>query len=248
MENNFRLDELIEMVRRMSVMRNVDPDHDALHQLEDAVVLGERLGQIADHLIGHFVDQARRTGASWTEIGRSMGVTKQAAQKRFVPKETETTASLDLTMFSRFTDRARFVVVASQTEAREARSGKAGPEHLALGLLTQPEGLAALAIVEFGAPLEEVRQALVAVLPPALENVTVQVPFTPAAQKVLELTVRAALRLGHNYIGTEHILIGVLEERESAAARVLTELGVTLEKTEEWVVAKLEEIIKRTQG
>ncbi|MBB4681509.1 Clp protease N-terminal domain-containing protein [Crossiella cryophila] len=246
MENVPRLDEFISMVRGMSLVRNQDPNHDALHQLEDAVVLGERLGELADHLIGHFVDQARRTGASWTEIGRSMGVTKQAAQKRFVPKEGGET--LDLSMFSRFTDRARKVVVASQEEARTARSGKGTPEHLVLGLLSEPDGLAAKALLAQGATADQVRTAVTAMLPEPVEEVTEQVPFTPAAIKVLELTGRAALRLGHNYIGTEHILLGILDEQDSPGAQALFTLGITAEATEAWTVAELEKIIKRTRG
>ncbi|MGW0520169.1 Clp protease N-terminal domain-containing protein [Crossiella sp. NPDC003009] len=246
MDNAPRLDELIAAIRRMSVLRNQDPDHDALHQLEDAVVLGERLGELADHLIGHFVDQARRNGASWTEIGRSMGVTKQAAQKRFVPKEGGET--LDLTLFSRFTDRARQVVVAAQDVAREARSGKGTPEHLILGLLDQSEGLAAKAILAQGVTLDQVRDAVTPLLPEPVAEMTVQVPFTPAAVKVLELTGRTALRLGHNYIGTEHILLGVLAEQDSPGARALAELGITAEPIEAWTVAELEKIMKRVQG
>src|SRR4029079_12739121 len=96
---------------------------------------GEPPGEVAAPLIGHFVDRARRSGASWTDIGRSMGVTKQAVQKRFVPRE----AKQD---FSRFTPRARNVVVASQTEAGAGGNAEVRTEHLVLGLLAEPDGLA----------------------------------------------------------------------------------------------------------
>src|SRR6478752_1017166 len=85
--NNVRLDDLIDAIKKVHT--------DALDQLSDAVIAADHLGEVADHLIGHFVDQARRSGASWSEIGRSMGVTKQAAQKRFVPKESTDAAALD---------------------------------------------------------------------------------------------------------------------------------------------------------
>src|SRR3954453_21151439 len=99
-----RLDDLIDGIKR------AHPD--ALDQLADAVLAADHLGEVADHLIGHFVDQARRSGASWTEIGQSMGVTKQAAQKRFVPKAGAEPAQLDPNEgFARFTTRARNVVV-----------------------------------------------------------------------------------------------------------------------------------------
>src|ERR1700694_2615658 len=98
MTNPVRLDDLIEAINKTH--------SDALERLSGAVIAADHLGDVADHLIGHFVDQARRSGASWTEIGRSMGVSKQAAQKRFVPKAESTT--LDPSQgFGRFTDRAR---------------------------------------------------------------------------------------------------------------------------------------------
>src|SRR3954471_7793164 len=149
-----RLDDLISAIQKV---------HDEpLEQLTDAVLAADHLGEVADHLIGHFVDQARRSGASWTDIGRSMGVTKQAAQKRFVPKE-----ALDPEQgFTRFTLRARAVVVAAQEEARAAGNTEITTAHLVLGLLTQPDALAARAIIAQGVGLDAVRQAVTATLPP----------------------------------------------------------------------------------
>src|SRR5919199_178349 len=108
-----RLDDLINAIQRA---------HDEpLEQLTDAVLAADHLGEVADHLVGHFVDQARRSGASWTEIGRSMGVSKQAAQKRFVPRGPEEPSELDPQQgFGRYTTRARNVVVTAQNEARSA--------------------------------------------------------------------------------------------------------------------------------
>src|SRR5215470_6301920 len=106
-----RLDDFIDAIRKIHT--------DVLEQLSDAVLAAEHLGDIADHLIGHFVDQARRSGASWTEIGKSMGVTKQAARKRFVPKVPSEAAKIDADDgFSRFTPRAKNVVISAQNEAR----------------------------------------------------------------------------------------------------------------------------------
>src|SRR5919198_1283849 len=138
-----RLDELIAAIKKV----HAEP----LDQLQDAVIAADHLGDVADHLIGHFVDQARRSGASWTDIGKSMGVTRQAAQKRFVPKES---ADLDPSQgFSRYTPRARNVVMAAHNEAVAARNPEGRPEHLVLGLLAEPEGLAAKAITAQGIPL-----------------------------------------------------------------------------------------------
>src|SRR5688572_6988524 len=128
--NPVRLDELIDAVT------NVSPD--ALEQLSGAVLAAGHLGEVGDHLIAHFVDRARRSGASWTDIGRSMGVTKQAAQKRFVAKGDA--PDLDPSQgFSRFTERARNVVVGAQNEAHAAGNAEIGLSHLVLGLLREPE-------------------------------------------------------------------------------------------------------------
>src|SRR5689334_14056456 len=138
MTDSVRLDDLIETIKSNNTT--------ALEQLSDAVLAADRLGDIADHLIGHFVDQARRSGASWTEIGQSMGVTKQAAQKRFVPKSDA--PALDASQgFSRFTDRARKVVVTAQEEARNRSNNQISVAHLLLGLAADPSALGARAIV-----------------------------------------------------------------------------------------------------
>ncbi|MEU1706047.1 Clp protease N-terminal domain-containing protein [Streptomyces sp. NPDC005706] len=218
-----RLDDLIAAIKK------VHPE--PLDQLQDAVIAADHLGDVADHLIGHFVDQARRSGASWTDIGKSMGVTRQAAQKRFVPKES---ADLDLSQgFSRYTPRARNVVMSAHNEAVAAHHSEGRPEHLVLGLLAEPEGLAAKAITTQGVPLDTVRQAATAALPPAAENAPDLVPYGPEAKKVLELTFREALRLGHNYIGTEHLLLALLEHENGTG--VLSGLGITKAATEEFI-------------
>ncbi|MGW2801375.1 Clp protease N-terminal domain-containing protein [Streptomyces sp. NPDC001269] len=227
---NLRLDDLIEAIKKVHT--------DALEQLQDAVLAGEHLGDVADHLIGHFVDQARRSGASWTDIGKSMGVTRQAAQKRFVPKES---ADLDLSQgFSRYTPRARNVVVAAHNAAKQAGNAETVPEHLALGLLAEPEGLAAKAIVASGVSLDAVRQAATAALPPRAEQAPELVPYAPAAKKALELTFREALRLGHNYVGTEHILLALLELENGEG--LLSGLGLDKTTTEGHLAKALEEI------
>lgn len=199
-----RLDDLIAAIKQ------VHPD--ALDQLTDAVLAADHLGEVADHLIGHFVDQARRSGASWTDIGRSMGVTKQAAQKRFVPKDPASPLDLDPSQgFGRFTPRARNVVVTAQNEARATGSPEITTGHLVLGLLADPEAIAARVIVARGVPLDRVRETVLATIPAAGGEVPALTPFDAGARKVLELTFREALRLGHNYVGTEHILLALME-------------------------------------
>ena len=218
-----RLDDLIAGIQRV---------HDQpLDQLTDAMLAADHLGELADHLIGHFVDQARRSGASWTEIGASMGVTKQAAQKRFVPKD----APLDMAQgFSRFSPRARDVVVAAQEAARAAGNAEITPAHLVLALAGS-DGLAARAIVDAGVPLDTLRQAATATLPAPTGDVPALVPFDGGAKKALELTVREALRLGHAHVGTEHLLLALLEVEDGAG--LLTGLGLTKTTAEQRVAA-----------
>lgn len=180
-----RLDDLINAIKKVHT--------DALEQLSSAVLAAEHLGEVADHLIGHFVDQARRSGASWTEIGTSMGVTKQAAQKRFVPKGSG--PDLDPSQgFSRYTDRARQVVVQSMSEARAAGNAEITPAHLVLAMITQRDSLASRAIVAQDVLLDTVRQAATAALPPSGDDLPELIPFDQDAKKALELTFREALR------------------------------------------------------
>ncbi|MFY1619666.1 Clp protease N-terminal domain-containing protein [Micromonospora sp. WMMD736] len=217
MSNAVKLDDLIQAIKKAHT--------DALDQLTDAVIAADHLGEVADHLIGHFVDQARRSGASWTDIGRSMGVSKQAAQKRFVAKGSTDASALDPNAgFGRFTPRARNVVMASQEEARAAGNPEIAPAHLVLGLLAEPDGLAARVMAGRGATPEAVREAVGATLSPAVDDVPDLIPYNAAGKKALELTFREALRLGHNYIGTEHILLALLEQEDGAG--VLTDLGL----------------------
>ena len=230
--SSVRLDDLIVAIKK------VHPE--PLDQLQDAVIAADHLGDVADHLIGHFVDQARRSGASWTDIGRSMGVTRQAAQKRFVAKES---ADLDPSQgFGRYTPRARNAVMAAHNEAIAARNAEGRPEHLVLGLLAEPDAVAGKAIVAQGVLLDAVRQAATAALPPAADEVPELVPYGPDAKKVLELTFREALRLGHNYIGTEHILLALLEHENGEG--VLNGLGIDKATTE----GHIAEMLNQLQG
>ncbi|GGZ85525.1 Clp protease N-terminal domain-containing protein [Streptomyces echinoruber] len=227
-----RLDDLIAAIKKV----HAEP----LEQLQDAVLAAEHLGEVADHLIGHFVDQARRSGASWTDIGKSMGVTRQAAQKRFVPKES---TELDPSQgFSRYTLRARNVVMAAHNEARAARHAEVLPEHLVLGLLAESEALAAQALAEQGVSPDAGRAAVAAVLPPPAEDAPELVPYGAAAKKALELTFREALRLGHNYIGTEHLLLALLEYENGEG--VLSDLGVDKARAEEFVTKALADLVQ----
>ena len=230
-----RLDDLIAAIKKVHT--------DALDQLSDAVIAADHLGDLADHLIGHFVDQARRSGASWTDIGRSMGVSKQAAQKRFVPRGPGTTADLDPSQgFARFTPRARKVIVASQEEARKASNPEITAVHILLGLLAEPEGIGLKALAAQGVTPEAVRTAATAALPAAVEQaIPALIPYDAQGKKVIELTFREALKLGHNYVGTEHILLALLEFENGEG--VLTGLKVDKPEAETFIAEAIAAIV-----
>jgi hypothetical protein len=217
----------------IATVKSRHPDGTALDHLTEATTVAEHLGELSDHLVGHFVDQARRAGASWTMIGQSMGVTKQAAQMRFVAG--------DSTM-DRFTNRAKVVVLKAQTEARDRGHDEVTSMHLLLGLLVEWDGLAGRAIAAAGVTEEGLAAAVAAALPPAGKPSMRHVPFSSGMKKVHELIVREALRLGHNYIGTEHVLLGLLESRDDPAAQLLNGVGVTKPTAEAWTLRALEEL------
>ncbi len=142
-------------------------------------------------------------------------------------------------MFERFTDRARRVVVLAQEEARLLNHNYIGTEHILLGLLNEGEGIAAKALESLGINLSAVREQVVEIIGQGQQAPTGHIPFTPRAKKVLELSLREALQLGHNYIGTEHILLGLIREGEGVAAQVLQKLGAELQKVRQTVIQLL---------
>jgi hypothetical protein len=229
------LDNLITFVRAQN------PDGDALQCLSAAVAVGAGLNEEADALIGHFVDQARRAGASWSQIGASMGVTKQAAQKRFVFRWDGGTLAPEGQLFSRFTQRTRNAVVAARSSAD---GGRIGGKHLVAGLLSEPEGLAARIVHGAGVTDDALLGALgvaaatpaTAADPAALRGID----YTDSAKAVLHGTLRAVLRLGHNYVGTEHLLLGaVVAGGEGEAAPALETVGLTADVVERGVADEI---------
>jgi hypothetical protein len=139
-------------------------------------------------------------------------------------------------MFERFTDRARRVVVLAQEEARHLDHNYIGTEHILLGLIHEGEGVAARALTELDISLEAVRTKVQEMIGHGDEAPTGHIPFTPRAKKVLELSLREALALSHNYIGTEHILLGLIREGEGVAAQVLVKEGGSLDRVRQQVI------------
>jgi ATP-dependent Clp protease ATP-binding subunit ClpC len=142
-------------------------------------------------------------------------------------------------MFERFTDRARRVVVLAQEEARMLNHNYIGTEHILLGLIHEGEGVAAKALESLGISLEAVRQQVEEIIGQGQQAPSGHIPFTPRAKKVLELSLREALQLGHNYIGTEHILLGLIREGDGVAAQVLVKLGADLNRVRQQVIQLL---------
>lgn len=228
----------------ISYVKAVHPQGGPLDNLSDAVSVCAQLDEQSDALIGHFVDQARRSGASWSQIGASMGVSKQAAQQRFV-------AHWESAEFSRFTPRARNVLAAAGHIAGHAGADLTDAAHLAAGLLSEPEGVAAKVIHGAGLGDEQVLAAFR--LEPAHPGgdpdlaVLRKLRFTDAGRAALRETVKAALRLGHNYIGTEHLLLGILLA-DGDAAHTLAGLGLTTELAEQKLADELAAIRAQRHG
>ncbi|WP_281356769.1 Clp protease N-terminal domain-containing protein, partial [Amycolatopsis anabasis] len=142
-------------------------------------------------------------------------------------------------MFERFTDRSRRVVVLAQEEARALNHNSMGTEHLLLGLVHEGEGVAAKVLESLGVSLESVRREVEDLIGRGRKPAGGHMPFTPRAKKVLELSLREALQLGHKYIGTEHMLLGLVREGEGVAAQVLVKLGADLSRVRQQVLQSL---------
>ena len=169
-------------------------------------------------------------------LGRASGRSRRRRRERGSP------------MFERFTERARQVVVLAQDEARALKHNYIGTEHILLGLLREEEGLAARVLESLDITVEEVRAQVARIVGQGDEVTTGQIPFTPRAKKVLELALREALSLGHNYIGTEHILLGLVRENEGVAARILLDFDADAEKIRNEIIRMLSGPGRRQQG
>ena len=144
-------------------------------------------------------------------------------------------------MFERFTERARQVVVLAQEEARTLKHNYIGTEHILLGLLREEEGVAGRALARLDITVEHARSQILEITGQGEEVAAGQIPFTPRTKKVLELALRQALDFGHNYIGTEHILLGLVRENEGVAARVLSNAGADADRTRDETIRMMAE-------
>jgi hypothetical protein len=227
------------------LIKAVEKTDDApLERLAEAVRLSQRLSGLADDLVGHFVEASRRAGHSWSQIGDQLGVTKQAAQQRFpvrpvlkMPRIARRLRGSDKggSMFDRFTEAGRNVMVLAQDEAQRLNHNYLGTEHILLGVIRDESGAGAKALRAAGISLETIRRKFEELIGKGVRradgvgafSASAPIPFTPRAKKVLELSVREALQLGHGFVGSEHLLLGILREGEGVAAQVLLDFGVS---------------------
>jgi ATP-dependent Clp protease ATP-binding subunit ClpA len=219
---------------------------DALDQLSHASRTATGLEQVSDALLGHFVDRSRRSGNSWTQISAALGVTRQAAHKRF--SFTPGMFEPDSPTFERFTPRAKAVLKGAAEQARlHARAGVA-TEDILLALFEPAQGVAAQVVRGAGISREACEQhlggaaAVSSQVTSAEPDSTNAPPFTEQAKNVLKSAVEEALRLGHNYIGTEHLLLGVYHDPDGPAAKTLSELGLAYADARDRVAKKLDEL------
>lgn len=229
-----RLDDLIDTIRKVH--------DDPLDQLSDAVVTAEHLGDVADSLIGHFVDQARRAGASWTAIGTSMGVSKQAAQKRFVGQTPAAPDDGAANPFARFTPRARNAIVVAHYAAVAAEADHVSPTHLLGGVLGEQSSLGVLVLRSLDVDTEALERQLAptSTKPAPTDRTPPFIPYDDAAKAVLENTVTTALDMGHNYVGTEHILLALFADSDTK--ELLTSAGAQSDSFRTALEAQLAEL------
>lgn len=238
------LDELIQTVLDRSAGET------ELDQLGVAVEVSGELGELADRLLDHFVEAARKSGASWSRVGDALGISKQGAQQRFQrrPEVFHPPAGghrrlrdlIRSPMFARFTDRARAGVRGAVDEARALGHAYIGTEHFLLSILRQSASVGVKALTRLEVDVDGLRRQIVALAGPASAQPTRgRPPFTPRAKRALELSLREALRMGHHYIGTEHVLIGLAAEGDGLAGRTLADSGVGLEELRDAVLQEL---------
>jgi hypothetical protein len=220
------LNELIDAVAKSGA-------DDPLERVAAAATIKDQVAALADELVDHYVAEARAAGCSWTQIGGALGVTRQAAQQRGAGPIGRLLQGLTRGRFTRFTKRAKAAVIAAQAAARDRHHPTVETEHLLLGLFAgddengDGENVAVVALRRLGVDGAAVERAVDERVEPGTDSRRGHVPFGAQAKKTLELTLREALRMGHNYIGCEHIVLALRRVEDGLAAQILAELGVT---------------------
>ncbi len=202
-------------------------DVNDLARITEAQLRAQTLSDLGEQLVGHYVGKAKRSGSSWSEIGDAIGVSKQAAQQRHAP-----------TAFDRFTDLNRHGIVLAQEAARTHKHDSIGTEHLLLGLLGEPRGRAYELMVTKAGSEQRIRAAVEGTMPPAGKKAPRgHIAFQPESTQVIEQARQASTELGHDWVGTEHLLLALIRAEQSPAARVLPGLGFTADELDRLVRA-----------
>lgn len=226
--SELRIEQLVRIVELAM------PAADPLERLTESILLAGRLDELSNELIGHFVDEAREAGISWAEIGAILGVTRQAAQKRFVAKKGKKGGRRGL--LTRFTIRAREVVADAELHAREAGSTQVGTEHVVLSIADDPSCIGAQALVGVGASLARIREQARDVIEKGVTGSSRgHIPFSAESKKALELSLRECLRLRDHRLSSQHLVLGVLRDGRSPGARILAENGATFAGLDAWL-------------
>ncbi len=201
------------------------PEATALARITEAQLRARTLSDLGDQLVGHYVGKAKQAGASWSEIGDAIGVSKQAAQQRHSPAP-----------FERFTDLNRHSIVLAQEAARTHKNDFIGTEHMLLGLLGEPRGLAYEVLVASTGSEPRIHEAIEAAMRPGGKKAPRgHIAFEAESKEAIEQAIRAAADLGHDFVGTEHSLLGLMRVGESRAARILRGLGFTADGLQETI-------------
>jgi hypothetical protein len=217
------LQELIETVRADA------HSDDARDQLAVASRTVAELAEVGDAVLGHFIDQCRRSGLSWSEISAALGVSRQAAHKRF---------SFPAPELERFTERARSALRAAVEDACGLGHNYVGTEHLLLGLFEPAQGIAAQILGELGFTRASVEEEIT-IAARRSPSTVVDPPYTPRARQSIERAVTEAVGLGHNYVGTEHLLLALFGDPDTLAAKILAAGGADHVDVRDRVVQKL---------
>ncbi|MEW9532341.1 Clp protease N-terminal domain-containing protein [Microbispora sp. NPDC049125] len=217
-------------------VRSVLDDGPALDRLTLAVGLANRLGELGENLIGYYVDEARRDGVSWAEIGARLGVSRQAVQKRFIPSDAGMRGRGQDGFWDRASADLKKAVTLAREAARARRKTYLGTEHLLLGLAGQPDQAAAQALARCGADTATIRGAVDGrVGAPQGEPLPDETPFTRLSLRGLQHALREALLMNQATVGGEHLALGLLTVGEGVAHDVLINLGVSYERLREAV-------------
>ena len=234
---------MTEPMELYTLIERVDRNEtDPLTKIATAEELSAELGRLGDRLVGYFIEQARAAGHSWSDIGTHLGMSRQAAQQRYTPRQSTLTMDdvLHGGAFKGLAPRARTAVTGAVEHARQLSHPTVRPTDLLLGLLADPQALAVQLVTRLGADPDAIRSGLQQTGPGA----PLVIPVEPATRTALGKALSEAIGLGHNYIGTEHLLLGILNDQNSEASQTLATAGITLDPARDTLRKIVEEIVR----